>query len=397
MMGLIDGINVPPLYAFAPVNPLPCGQVINNVVTTVTIEDIQSLHGIRTPGPTGAKRDFRIGFVAESNERLLNPTELTFYEILAGHYTNAIQPEDPDPYLGFNWVPITRFFGEGTTWKSSIPLANLAPILNPIGPQIVDEGELLNFTVSGSDFNGDPLTYSATGLPTGATFDPATQTFSWTPDYTQAGLYSVTFTVNDGSLTDSETVPITVNNVNRAPVLNPIGPQSVYEGQLLSFTVSGSDLDGDALTYTAAPLPAGVSFDPATHTFSWTPDYNQAGMYNVTFTISDGNLMDSEVVPITVNEAPSCIGTGSYKLSGTVKTEKKAAIPSVTMTVIGPDACFSSTTTDSRGQYRFTNLGNGTYTITPSKSGYIFTPSSQTKTISGNHANGVNFTGAPTP
>ena len=62
-----------------------------------------------------------LAFVAESHDRLLDPTEMTFYEILADHYTRTVPAGDPDPYMGFDWPPVTRFFDEGTTWRSGIP------------------------------------------------------------------------------------------------------------------------------------------------------------------------------------------------------------------------------------------------------------------------------------
>src|SRR5206468_12982120 len=73
-----------------------------------------------------------------------------------------------------------------------------------------------------------------------------------------------------------------------APVLAAIGNKTVLENALLSFTVSATDPDADTLTYTATGLPTGVSFDPATRTFSWTPSYTQSGTYpSVTFTVTD--------------------------------------------------------------------------------------------------------------
>jgi chitodextrinase len=61
------------------------------------------------------------------------------------------------------------------------------------------------------------VTYSASGLPAGASFDPATQQFSWTPGFTQAGTYTVTFTASDGtksySLSGTKDVTITVRDV----------------------------------------------------------------------------------------------------------------------------------------------------------------------------------------
>jgi hypothetical protein len=69
----------------------------------------------------------------------------------------------------------------------------------------------LTFTVTASDPDNDALTLSASNLPSGATFTPATGVFSWTPSYSQAGTYTlVHFAVSDGSLTDTEDITITV-------------------------------------------------------------------------------------------------------------------------------------------------------------------------------------------
>jgi PKD repeat protein len=105
--------------------------------------------------------------------------------------------------------------------------------------------------VGATDQDGDSLTYSATGAPVGASFNTNTRTFSWTPSVTQAGTYQVTFRVTDGSLTDSETVTITVSSINHPPVLGNIGSRTVAEESPLSFTINATDSDGDSLTYSA--------------------------------------------------------------------------------------------------------------------------------------------------
>jgi len=90
--------------------------------------------------------------------------------------------------------------------------------------------------------------------------------------------------------------------VNRPPVLAGIGNKTVNEGQLLSFTISATDPDGNPLTYSASNLPSGASFSPATKTFTWTPSYRQAGSYtSLHFTVSDSNTNDTEDITITVN------------------------------------------------------------------------------------------------
>jgi hypothetical protein len=103
---------------------------------------------------------------------------------------------------------------------------------------------------------------------------------------------------------NGQPVEISVANgqvtINQPPVLDAIGSQSTNEGQSLEFTISATDPDSDPLTFSASNLPEGASFDTATATFSWTPRYDQAGVYVVRFEVSDGVLSDFEDVTITV-------------------------------------------------------------------------------------------------
>src|SRR5262249_314026 len=124
--------------------------------------------------------------------------------------------------------------------------ANQAPVLAPIHSKTADEQPLLSFTTSTTDpdLPANALTYSASGLPAGAVFDPATRTFSWTPTEAQGpGSYDVTFDVSDGGLAASEAVRITVIEVNRPPALAPIADRSTPWGAPVTFTASASDPD----------------------------------------------------------------------------------------------------------------------------------------------------------
>jgi hypothetical protein len=91
------------------------------------------------------------------------------------------------------------------------------------------------------------------------------------------------------------------SNLNLPPVLTPIGSQSISQGQLLQFTVSATDPNHYSLTYSAAPLPTGASFNPVTGVFSWTPTANQLGAYPITFTATDNPTTSASIsVTITV-------------------------------------------------------------------------------------------------
>ncbi len=184
------------------------------------------------------------------------------------------------------------------------PFPNRPPSLDPIGNKTVTAGSPLAFTISATDPDGNALTYSAAGLPSGAIFDASSRTFTWTPATSQNGSYQMKFTVSDGSLTDDETIFITVLRVgappNQPPSLDPIGNKTVTAGSLLTFTISATDPDGNALTYSAAGLPSGAIFDAFSRTFTWTPAISLNGSYQMTFTVSDGSLTDDETIFITV-------------------------------------------------------------------------------------------------
>ena len=188
--------------------------------------------------------------------------------------------------------------------------SNTPPELAAIGDQSTDEGVNLAFPVSAGDVDGDPLTLTTSTLPGGASFvdhHDGTGDFDWTPDYDQSGVYPITFYVTDGSESDSEAITITVNDINRPPVLASIGNQSTDENVNLVVGISATDPDGDPLEFsiTATDLPVGYSFvdnGDETATFDWTPSYDDSGMYSATIDVSDGKgANDFEVISIDVN------------------------------------------------------------------------------------------------
>ncbi len=174
---------------------------------------------------------------------------------------------------------------------------NRAPVLNSIGSKTVSEGKSLSFTASATDPDGDSVVLSANSLPSGATFKAGI--FSWTPGYDQSGSYKITIAASDGILSDSETITLTVNNTNRAPVLAQIAPKTINAFETLTFTASCSDADGDSVSLSAQNLPQGATFTNGTFTF--TPTNQQADTYQVTIVANDGNGgTDTTTVQVTV-------------------------------------------------------------------------------------------------
>jgi len=207
------------------------------------------------------------------------------------------------------WLKVTDTTGLWHVAQATLTVycPNRPPQFAVSGPWTVDEGHLLEFTVTATDPDGDTLTYSTGDLPAGAAFDPETAIFSWLPGYDQAGGYTITFVVDDGKDQATMEVNITVVNVNRAPVFTGIEAQTVVVGNMLEFTVEAVDPDGDHLTYQATSLPAGATFNTLTGHFAWEPTADQVGRHTASFLAADGDLSAALEVPITVLEPGACI------------------------------------------------------------------------------------------
>lgn len=193
------------------------------------------------------------------------------------------------------------------TFTLTVEHVDRPPVIEKVNPIVADENELITFKLKGYDPDKEDVnrvTYELGPLPEGATFDPGTQTFSWTPNYEQSGVYKMTAKIISGKYFDSTSVVVTVNHVNRPPVLAQIPDYSVKENELLQFTISGSDPDKEdkgKLTFSVKNLPKGAAFDPATATFKWKPNFEQSGIYPVVFIIQDPpGASDSQKVNITV-------------------------------------------------------------------------------------------------
>ncbi len=182
--------------------------------------------------------------------------------------------------------------------------SNEPPVLDAIGNKSVDEGESLSFVINAIDSDGDPLSYEASGLPSGASFDPATKTCTWTPGYDQAGAYpSVVFSVNDGEATDSETIIIYVND---APAPTP--------------TNTPTQTPTATPTETATSTPTSTATNTATPTATNTPTVTSTVGNSSSVNISVKNVRApargkiGRKLKVSATLANSGAATGAFKV-----------------------------------------------------------------------------------
>ena len=196
---------------------------------------------------------------------------------------------------------------DSKTAAITVKNVNRKPALGQLANQKGTENQAITFTATATDQDkedANKVTLSADGLPDGASFSGGK--FTWTPNYDQAGDYTVTVKAKDGEgLEDSKAVTISVSNVNRAPKLGGLSNQSAKEGESVTFSASASDEDkNDKLTFSMTGAPAGASMS-ADGSFSWTTAVGQAGTYTVTVKVTDGTASDTKTCTITVEKAPT--------------------------------------------------------------------------------------------
>jgi hypothetical protein len=196
---------------------------------------------------------------------------------------------------------------------------NSPPRLAAIPPQTAAEGSLFSLTPIASDADIPPnvLTFAlGPNAPAGINIDPATGHISWTPNEDQGGSnYAVMVIVTDNgspSMSATQSFNIAVREVNTAPVLAAIPPQTVDEGTPLTVAVSATDPDRppNKLTFSLAPdAPSGASVNATNGVFTWTPSEAQGPSTNAIKVIvtDDGipSLSATQTMTVVVNEVNS--------------------------------------------------------------------------------------------
>ena len=208
---------------------------------------------------------------------------------------------------------------------------NGAPTLYNPGSQTAVIGTVTSLQLTGSDPEGNSLTFGASGLPPGLQLISGTGLISGTPS--TVGSFTVTATVTDGVQSDAKTFiwsvlqpsadgsttitppsqqthgdttttqhggSTTPVNTNLAPTLVNPGAQSATQGTPVSLQLSGSDPEGATLTFGASNLPPGLQLSAGTGKIWGSPA--KAGLWTVTATVTDGALSDAKTFTWVIDE-----------------------------------------------------------------------------------------------
>lgn len=197
-------------------------------------------------------------------------------------------------------ITITASDGSLTSTKEVLVIVNKkeeAPVLESFSPEgtatEIDETGSIDFYVDATDLNNDDLTFTwkldGNEIGDGTSYDYQTT-------YDDSGSHTVKVIITDDIFDTEKIWSVTVNNVNRNPVLQDIEDLVVSETATAIIGLDVNDPDGDELTF---EIDDGRFMQDGS-TFSWETTYDDAGEYEVTVSVSDGGDTISKTVKVTV-------------------------------------------------------------------------------------------------
>jgi Concanavalin A-like lectin/glucanases superfamily/FG-GAP-like repeat/Putative Ig domain/Abnormal spindle-like microcephaly-assoc'd, ASPM-SPD-2-Hydin/Protein of unknown function (DUF1573) len=199
----------------------------------------------------------------------------------------------------------------------------IAPAISSPNNTTFTVGTAGSFTVTASGAPTPTLSEAGT-LPSGVTFNAATGALSGTLGTGTGGSYSIQFTASNG--VGSNAVQNFTLTVRQAPAITSVASTTFTVGLAGSFTVTATGTPAPPLSESGA-FPSGVTFNTATHILSGTPASATNGIYNITFTASNGvganavqNFLLTVKMPTvaTVTLNPTTVPGGAANSVGTV-------------------------------------------------------------------------------
>ena len=184
---------------------------------------------------------------------------------------------------------------------------NDTPVAQAVVASGAEDATLIEVTPVSSDVDsGDTATYSVNSQPTNGTvsFNATSGKFEYVPTANYNGTDSFTYKVTDGSgATSVATATVTVSSVNDAPVASNAAGSGV-EDHVINGSVSASDAENDALTYSVVAGPShGIVVLNADGTYVYTPAADYNGTDTFTYKVNDGTA-DSNTATVTLTLAP---------------------------------------------------------------------------------------------
>lgn len=200
------------------------------------------------------------------------------------------------------------------TVSAAAPPPNRPPTISGTPATTIAAGQAYSFRPVGSDPDGNTLRYSITNQPSWATFSTSTGRLSGTPTTANVGTTgSIVISVSDGTVSvalQSFMIQVTAP-ANRAPTIGGTPVTSATVGTAYSFQPTGSDPDGNVLTWRIDNKPAWATFNTSTGRLSGTPAAGDVGTSGaIVISVTDGTASVS-LASFTINVQGTANGSAT--------------------------------------------------------------------------------------
>jgi hypothetical protein len=237
-----------------------------------------------------------------SGELLINPDNSILY-------TPAFSF---DGNISFSYRVIDELGGSSAIALVNITVTNIntAPTISGNPQTSVFSGDEYSFIPNVEDLDGDTLSFTISNKPDWASFDNTTGELAGQPDNSKLGNYtSIVISVTDTAIetTSLTAFNIEVLSIDKTPIANA-QQITALEDSLVSITLTGTDPNGDTLTYMLIKQPINGILSGSLPELTYTPNENYAGTDSLSFSVTDGEFTSQEqtisIVVTQMNDAP---------------------------------------------------------------------------------------------
>ena len=296
-------------------------------ITVTPVNDVPTAVGAAYTTPEDTARALTLVAFDVDNEPLIYVIATTpQHGTLSGTGANLTYT----PAANFNGSDSFDFFVQDAVSASApatisitVTSANDAPTANSLALSVSEDSSVA-VTLSGSDADNDSLTFRVLTQPAHGTLSVSNGQVAYTPAANFNGPDEFTYVANDGTIDSAPaTVALTVQPVNDVPVANSQA-YSTPEDQPFTFTLSGSDVDGDTLTHRIITPPAHGSLSVTGNTIQFVPEPNFNGSDHLEFVLSDGQS-ESTVARIDITITPA--NDAPVAINGAFSGPEDSSIP----------------------------------------------------------------------
>ena len=350
-----DGASIATQAVTISVGDVAEAPLFSSASNQAAVENATAAGSVAASDPDGNPVEYAIVGGADAALLIIDAATGTLTFVTAPNFE---APADAD---GDNRYEITVSASDGgqtTIQAKTITVGNLAeaPVITSQTLFTTLENETAVGQLLASDPDGTTPSFAIAGGTDAARFtiDAATGALSFVaaPNFEAPGdadgnnVYQIVVSASDGVLTTSQTVDVSVSNVNEAPVITAFGggssaTVSLGENVTAVATIAAADPDGTPLSYSLGGADAALfTIDALSGALSFrtAPDYESpadAGTdstYDVVVTASDGSLSDSLTLAVSVanvNEAPvlTSFGGGASAAVGVAENSTFAGVP----------------------------------------------------------------------